>query len=727
MGVARLPGIVVAAVAVLAALAPGAGAAGRCGAHPWCDTHLSPDRRADLLLAALTDAEKVSLLGGDDIGGVAGGAHAHTGTQNGVPRLEVPTVLYTDGPQGPRQGKTTGLPAPLALAATWDPRMAARYGDVVAQEASSKGNDVVYGPVVNIMRTPLGGRTFEGYGEDPLLVARTAVAWIRALQARGVIADVKHFAGNNQEGYSPDANRSRPGQPVGPAPTEGSRLLVNARIDDRTLREVYLPAFEAAVRDGGAGTVMCAYNKVNGAYSCQNEPLLTSVLRGWGFRGYVLSDYGAAHDLVPSLRSGLDFEPWPGTTLAPGPVGAALASGQLSMTDVSRSVGRMLRTFFAFGVFDRQAFRDDDSQIPQRAHARSSREVEESAITLLVNRRATLPLRADRLRSIALLGPGIDRFVTGGGSGNVTPFAVTTLQDAVSRRTGGRVTITRDDGADPARAADLARRAEVAVVAAPDYLTEGSDRACLSLECPPAFGDLDRLIRAVAAANRRTIVVLETGGPVLTPWRGKVAGLLEAWYPGQEGGAAIARVLFGDADPAGRLPATFPESVTQLPTAGDREKYPGVNNQETYKEGVLVGYRWYDAMRLRPAFPFGFGLSYTRFRLSGLRVSAASASVLVRNVGRRAGSTVAQLYVGIPSRRAVVQPPRQLRGYGKVSLRPGRAARVSFPLTPRSFAYWDAATKRWRVAPGCYRVWAGESSRDLPLRATLPLAGGACR
>ena len=348
-----------------------------------------------------------------------------------------------------------------------------------------------------------------------------------------------------------------------------------------------------------------------------------------------------------------------------------------------------------------------------------ARHVEEQAITLLANRRATLPLDARRLGSVAVIGAGADTFITGGGSGNVTPFRYVSPRQAIERRVAKGTKVLVDDGSDADRAAAVARSADAAVVFTPDYQTENADRHCLSLECPPAFGDQDALIEKVAAANRRTVVVLETGGPVLTPWRDRVAGLIEAWYPGQEGGTAIARVLFGDTDPGGRLPGTFPRSEAQLPTAGDPERYPGVNDEEYYKEGVFLGYKWFDAHHLTPAFPFGFGLSYTRFRLGRPRLHGSTVTVRVRNAGRRTGSTVVQLYVGLPSSKAVPQPPRALKGYRKVALRPGRSADVRFTLGARDLSYWDTAAKGWRVAPGRYRVSVGFSSRDVRAAGTI--------
>jgi beta-glucosidase len=723
--------VAAAAVAVLIAAPGPAGAAGRCGKHPWCNTALGPDARAALLLKQLTDGERIDLLAGDDPFGVAGGDHTHTGTSDGVPRLDVPTTYYSDGPVGPRQGKTTALPIPLALAATFSPRLAYAHGLVAANEARDKGNDVIFAPTVNILRTPLNGRTFEGYGEDPYLDTRLAVGWIRGAQSQGVIGDVKHFAANNQEGRDPSGNSGDPGSPLGGG-SQGSRYLVNEHIDERTLREIYLPHFEAAVKEAHVGTVMCAYNKVNGAYACESHHLLQQILEHeWGFKGYVVADYGAAHMAGPSLRNGLDFEPWPGLAYGPNQVRAALLTGQATQAQVNDHVRRVLRTLFAYGFFDRPAFRDDDAQIDKRAHARTARRIEEKAITMLRNRRRMLPLHAKRLRTVALIGAGADGFTTGGGSANVTPFSFVTPREAIRRRLGPRVKLRYDDGSDQNQAVADARGADVAIVIPADYLTEGADRKCLTLECPNAHGDQDGLIRKVAAANPRTVVVLETGGPVLTPWRKQVRGLLEAWYPGEEGGTAIARVLFGDADPGGRLPATFPTSEAELPTAGDPEKYPGVGNDVYYKEGVLVGYRWYDSKRLAPAFPFGFGLSYTRFAYGPLTVRRAGAgatvSLRVRNAGGRGGTDVPQLYLGLPRPApSVVQPPKQLKGFRRVVLGRGSSTRVTFAIDRRALSYWDTAAGGWRVAPGCYRVMVGRSSRAILRRATLAVGGASC-
>jgi len=713
--------------AALAAPAPGA----RCGNHPWCDTALSPDARADLLTRALTQDEKAAFVGGDDVAGVAGGEGTHTGTQTGVPRLDVPTIFYSDGPQGPRAGKATAMPGPMAIAAAWDRGVAREDGAEIGSEVRAKGNDVVFAPTINVMRTPYGGRTFEGYGEDPFLIGQTAAAWIEGAQSAGVIANVKHFAANNQEGIG--------AAPVGilGAGAVGSRLTVDARVDERTLREIYLPGFEAAVKQGGSGTVMCSYNRVNGQYACEQQHLIQDILeKEWGFKGYVLSDYGAAHNTIASLNNGLDFEPFPGTTYDAPLVTAALASGQVSPATLDAHVHRTLRTLFAFGAFDHPTVPYDDATIDQAAHKRVAGRVAERAATLLRNEGGALPLDASRLKRVALIGADADTFKNRGGSAGITPFSVTTPREAITRRAGPGVQVTYDPGSDRAAAAASAKGADVALVFASDSSIEGKDKTCLNLSCPtdaqaPTLGastnDQDALIESVAAANPHTVVVLETGGPVLTPWRGKVPAILEAWDPGEDGGTAIARVLFGDVDPAGRLPVTFPNSPDDLPTAGDPEKYPGVGETETYKEGVLVGYRWFDAKRLQPAFPFGAGLSYTSFALSDLRLSAGEASVLVRNTGKRKGTQTVQVYVDIPSPAAgAPQPPRQLKGFAKVELAPGAAKRVPVALDDRSFSSYDVGRAAWRVAPSCYVVEVGTSSRDIALSGTLPRGGGSC-
>ncbi len=710
-------------------------------AHAWCDIALSPDARAGLFQKAMTLAEEVSLVGGN-----GNGAAPHTGATYAVPRLGLPAVFFSDGPVGPRQGAATAMPIPMALAAAFDPKLAYEHGQEIADEAKHKGNDVVFAPTVNIMRTPLGGRTYEAYGEETYLVGQTGRGWIQGAQSTGVIADVKHFAANNQEGQNGVPPLSS---------ANGGRMVVDVQVSERTLREVYLPHFEAAVKQANVGTLMCSYNRINGTYACENPHTIQQILeKEWGFKGIVLADYGASKDTVGNMNNGLDFIPNLGQadqSYQPALVNAALTSGLVTRATLDGHVLRILRTLFAYGYFDRAGYTINERAIDVPAHERTAETIEERAITLLKNQ-GILPLKPG-VRKIAVVGPYADRFVTGGGSGTVTARSVVTTLQGITKRAGSGVTVTYADGSNQAAAAALAKAADVAVVVVGDVQTEGQDKDCAGLNCAndlansesvlilqgkscgqvscPLNGlDQDGLITTVAAAQPRTVVVLETGGPVLTPWRDKVAAVVEAWYPGQQGGTAIARVLFGDVDPGGRLPATFPASESQLPTAGSPMQYPGVAEMEQYSEGLLVGYRWYDAQHLTPAYPFGAGLSYTTFRYGPLSVKAATgtnqvavASLDVTNTGKRAGIAVPQLYVSKPATAALPQPVRQLVGYSSVSVPAGRTVRVTFPLNDRSFASWGASG--WTITPGCYGLAAGASSRSLP-SATTVARGVSC-
>jgi beta-glucosidase len=710
-------------------LAASAPASDQCAqAGPWCNTALTPDQRAQLLLRALSESQKVSLLAGNNVLGVTG-ASGHTGSSAGVPGL-VPPVNFTDGTAGIRQGSATALPVELAMAASFDPGLARLGGTVLGDEAKNKANDVIYGPTLTLMRVAQAGRTFQALGEDPFLASQMGVGLIDGIQSENVIGDANIYTANNQEGQDPTELSGMPGSPLG-ASTVGSRYLIDANVDERSLRELYLPPFEAAVKSAGVGTVMCAYNLVNGTYNCENGPLLNGILKHeWGFPGFVLSDYGASHDTVASLQNGLDFEPWPGVAYGPTPVTAALESGLVSQAQLDEHVFRYLRTLFAFGVFDRAAYVQDETQIDKQAHASAAQQIEEGSISLLQNRGPILPLDAKHLKSIAVIGKLANSFLTGGGSSAVTPYSSVTPLQGIAARAGAAVHVTYNDGSEPASAAALAKASDVAIVIAGNYEIEGTDLNCLTLECPNAYGNQDALIQQVAQANPNTVVALETGGPVLTPWREKVKGLLDAWYPGEQGGAALARVLFGDVNPSGHLPVTFPQSEGEEPTAGDLERYPGIANSETYKEGVLVGYRWFDAHALQPAFPFGLGLSYTSFSYRRLHLkptpTGATVTAIIANTGARAGAAVPQLYVGLPSLPGVPQPPAQLKGFTKLTIAPRHSARISLGLDARALSYWDTTAHRWHVAAACDTVMVGASSRELPLRGVIAVNGANC-
>jgi beta-glucosidase len=679
------------------------------------------------VLAEMTQAEKFDFMAGDGFG--AGG---HTGRNEGIPRLGVPEVDQTDASGGVRQGQATAMPAPISLAATFDPAVARRYAAIVGDEARNKGNDILLGPGVNIHRIPSGGRNFEYLGEDPKLAAELAVGYIEGLQGEGVIADVKHYAVNNQEGLAGGA---------------GSRHRVNAVVDERTLREIYLPAFEAAVKDAGVGTVMEAYNRVNGEYMTENCPLVNDVLKTeWGFEGFALSDYFVAQfSTVDSANCGNDLELPSPVFYTPERLAAAVASGQVAQATIDDRVLHQLRTMFAFGLFDRVPF-PENGEIAFDAHSRIARQISERGIALLKNDRRTLPLRLHELDEVAVIGEAADDYAVGTGSSQVNPTRTVSALDGIRSRVGGAARVVHDDGTDPERAARTAAAADVAIVVAATREGEGADRPCLSLApaCNPApavdldgpgpfYGDQDTVIDQVARAQKDTVVVLQSGTPVLMPWLDRVRAVVEAWYPGQEGGNAIAAVLLGDVNPSGRLPVTFPRSEADTPTAGHPERYPGVADNAFYSEGVFMGYRHYDEHGVEPLFPFGHGLSYTSLDYRDLRIrrtrrDAAKVSVTVRNRGRRAGREVVQLYLGMPDPKpGVDQPPKWLRGFENVWLERGESKRVRFRLEPRDFSFWDEERDRFAVAAGCYRVIVGNSSRDVREQGAIALGAAAAR
>lgn len=705
-------------LAALLAVVPAAGGGGRCGEHAWCDASLDPDARAALLVAAMTREQKFELMGGDDPFGVFTGDPA-TGFSRGIPGLGIPDLYLNDGPAGlrARPGGTTGMPAPVALAATFDPEAAFAFGDVLGDEATKRRVDLVLAPMINIVRYPGSGRAFETYGEDPHLAARLAAAFVEGLQRdRGpgvgrVIANPKHFVANNHE---------------------VNRFTVSAQVGDRTLREIYLPAFEAAVNEAGAGSVMLAYNRVNGRHMTENGPLVNGLLKGeWGFEGFALTDWGLAQrSTAEAANNGTDLEMPYRWWYHPAQLALAVDSGRVSIETIDDHVRRILRTMFAFGVFDREAY-PLDGAIDFGAHAAAARAIEADGIVLLENDplggAPLLPLDTTTVSSIALIGPEADAYVHGGGSSAVEPLDPVTPCEGLTERAGAAgIAVTCDDGSDRERAKQVAAAADVAIVVASDAATEFLDRPCLSLRCATPERDQDGLIADVAAANPRTVVLLETSGPVLMPWLDDVASVLEAWYPGQEGGHAIAAVIFGDAEPGGRLPVTFPARDEDTPFWGHPERWPGVAEQAHYSEGIFVGYRFYDEMGIAPLFPFGHGLGYTTFDYRNPLVvetpGGVRAGVEVANTGSRAGATVVQLYLGKPE-TTLEQPPRWLAGFRKVALAPGEARRVWFTLDDRALASWDEAAGAWVVGTGCYRVMFGASSRDI--RAEGAFARGA--
>jgi beta-glucosidase len=672
-------------------LAPPAGAAPAagtgCAGAPWLDRHRSPDERASLIVAQLTLDEKVQ-----ETASMLDATHSRETPP--IDRLCVPGLRLNNGSAGvstggPVQHPATALPAPIGLAATWDPGLAYRYGTVEGTETLNQGRNLLEGPDINIARVPVNGRTFEAYGEDPYLAGRIAVGDVRGIQAQGVIANVKHYAANNQE---------------------TARSTINELIDERTLHEIYLPAFEAAVKQGRTGSVMCAKNQVNSAFSCENRELLTDILRtAWGFQGFVVSDFNSCHNTVNCALNGMEFE-LPSAKFFGPALKAAVEAGQVSLARLDEQVHRILATMIRLGIVDRP---QTVTPIDATKDGAVSRDIAQQAAVLLKNQ-GILPLDATMVRSVAVIGPYAGAAHTGGGgSSHVLPLYTVSPVDGIRSRVGPGVAVTYDSGADPAGAAATAAAADVALVMVGDNEREGADRPSLSLS-----GNQDALVAAVAAANPRTVVVLKSGGPVLMPWLDKVPALLETWYPGEEDGNVVAALLFGDVNPGGKLPITFPRQETDVP-ANTPAQYPGVNGVATYSEGVFMGYRHYDAHGIEPLFPFGYGLSYTSFRLDRLAVHGPTVSVDVTNTGSRVGSEVVQIYVGHPADAAVPEPPHQLAGFAKVTLRPGQTRHLVVHLDERAFAYWDVVSNNWKVDPGTYRVFAGTSSRDLPLSAPV--------
>ena len=704
----------------------------RCSGFPWCDASLTPEQRTALMLAELTLEEKLQLMAGDDPDSANNGEPA-VGVANGIERIGLNTVFYSDGPVGVREGMTTAHPAPLALASSFNRELARQTGAAIANEVKHKGNDVLHAPTVDVVRIYTSGRVFETFGEDPYLSAELGVPWVEGGESEGVIVNIKHYTVYHQEGL------------INPIPVPitaviGSRFLYDAVIDERTLRELNLPAFEAAVQ-AGVGSVMCAYNYVNGDPACASTHLLQTILRDeWGFDGFVLTDYYFAQkDTINSANAGNDLEMPFGVHYSQTNLQNAISAGQISEATIDERVGNILRTLFRYGFMDRANYESDDDAIDQAAHAAIALQTAEQGTVLLKND-GVLPLNPAAISRIAIIGESSDRYVNGGGSSAVMPFSLITPRQAITDRAGGGIEVIYHPGDNAVSAAALAASVDIPIVFVTDGATEGQDRVCMNLTCIGDDGqNQDDLIAAVAAVNPDTIVVLQTGSAVLTPWRNDIAALLEAWYPGQNGGAAIAGILFGDINPQGKLPLTFPDSEDDTHYANNPAQYPGLaiagpngsTFQVQYSEGIFTGYRHFDENGIAPAYPYGFGLSYTSFGYSNLQVTGSgpdlTVSATITNTGTRAGTEIAQLYLSLPDPGpGVAQPPVQLKGFERITLNPGQSGVVTFTLNDRSFSYWDVTTDQWQIAPGCYGIRVGSHSRALPLNQNIAQNGGSC-
>lgn len=706
-----------------------------CSAQTAADTQTDQAalQRADALVRQMSLDEKLQFIASKYpfIASPGGGA----GFLAGVSHLRIPDISNSDSAtgSGSKTQASTTFPSTLAIAASWDRQLSFDFGRQIAIQLRAQGFGMGLGGGTNLTRDPRGGRGFEYLGEDPELAGEMLAQRTLGTQSQHIFATVKHFDGNEQE---------------------TNRMGGNTTVDERTFRELYLLPFEIAVEKGHPASVMCSYNRLNGEYACENHHLLSDVLKhDWGFKGFVQSDWGATHSTVKAIDAGLDeeegSEPGP-TWFNRNDVLFALATHDISEGRLDDMVRRHLYAMIATGLIDNPP--KEGGTIDFAAASAFAQHAEEQSIVLLRNEDTQLPLAAEKVKSILVAGAHADVAVgTGGGSGDVlkpvtgtlagcgglafgghagcewwkTPWVknevpiVKALQELAP---GAQVTFAGNrDEQEPFRAYSQQEINEAAAHAAK------SDVAVVVVDQPAGedFGDLptlrlnnpsnqDALVEAVAAANPHTIVVVESGNPVLMPWKNKVSAILEVWYPGEAGGRAIANILFGKVNPSGRLPVTFPERDEDIPTWG---KDGAMAKDPVYTEKLDIGYRWYDTKGITPMFEFGFGLSYTRFSYSGLSVKTAADNTLtvvfyVKNDGPVAGAEVPQVYLGIKDQG---EPPLRLVGWDKIDLSPGQSKQVSVTVSPQMQSIWSVDRNGWEFIPGS-RVYVGASSRDIRLK-----------
>lgn len=714
---------------------------GASQSHPpqnakWMNASLSPDERADIVLKEMTFDEKMNLVHGNGMPGWHGKTFPNAYLGNGgagfvlgVPRLGIPMIQMSDAAYGVRSSAqngrySTALPSNIAAAANWDTNAACEYGALIGRELRAQGYNMTLGGGVNITREPRNGRSFEYLGEDPILAGTLVGNRIKCEQAQHVIGDIKHYAVNDQE---------------------SGRNEVNAIIGKRAMRETDLLGFEIGIEIGNPAAVMCSYNAVNGAYACENKYLLTGVLKkDWNFKGFVVSDWGGTHSTVKASSAGLDNEE-PEDLFFGEKLKQAVQAGTVPMAELDDHVRRILRSEFASGIVDHPV---QKSVVDIEAGLETSRRIAEQSTVLLKNN-GVLPLDRQKVRSIAIIGPHADTgMISGGGSAQVDPpggskskwkaqvwFPTSPLKAVSAAAPGVRVRF--DSGSDPASAAALAKQSDLAIVFAYQWTSEDMDLPNLSLP-----ENQDMLIGKVAGANPRTVVVLETGTAVTMPWIDKVSGVLEAWYAGSKGADAVANILFGDVNPSAKLPMTFPRSeadlphphlVTPPPHALRRVAFMNLaafmNLGEAkpafevhYDEGLKVGYKWYDAEKKPVLFPFGFGLSYTNYDYSGLKVNPGKQTTVtftVKNTGSRPGAEIAQVYAVLPANAG--EPPKRLVAWSKLQLKAGENREVNLAIDPKYLSIYDETRDAWKLVPGSYTFMAGRSSADLPLHETVSL------
>ncbi|HET6175320.1 MAG TPA: glycoside hydrolase family 3 C-terminal domain-containing protein [Candidatus Sulfotelmatobacter sp.] len=708
--------------------------------HPWMNSSLSPDERASMVVKEMTLDEKITLLHGTGMVGLspmsplAVQSNGGAGYVVGLPRLGIPGIQMSDAAYGVRMSGengrySTALPADVAGAASWDLDAGYEYGALIGRELRAQGYNMSLGGGTNLTREPRNGRTFEYLGEDPVLAGKMVGAVMKGLQAQHVIGDIKHYALNDQE---------------------SGRNAVNIHIDKRAARESDLLAFEIGLSETDIAAVMCSYNRVNGDYACENNYLLNDLLKkDWNFKGFVLSDWGGTHSTEKASAAGLDHEE-PGEIFFGSALKKALEAGKLPAAEIDDHVQRILRAMFATGVVDNPQER---SVVDVVGGFEVAQKIAEQSTVLLKNDHGQLPLDASKIRSIAVIGPHADvGMISGGGSAQVDPpggnaimppgkgnthwqdhiwFPTSPLRTIRAKAPGANVQF--NSGADPAEAAALAKSADVAIVFAYQWESEGMDLDTLSLP-----EHQDDLIAKVAAANPHTVVVIESGGPVTMPWADQVSGILEAWFAGSRGAEAVANLLFGDVNPSAKLPITFPKSEADLPhptivkppkvtTDADHQGWRRIAGglpafQATYDEGVKVGYKWYDAEKKPVLFPFGYGLSYTTYSYSNLKVTAGKkpqVRFMVTNTGTRAGAEVAEVYASLPA--AAGEPPKRLVGWSKVKLNAGESKDVTVEVDPKYLSIFNVEQNGWQLLPGEYTFLAGGSSQDMPLKESVNL------
>ncbi|WP_196804463.1 beta-glucosidase [Cellulomonas sp. URHD0024] len=718
-------------------LARSAEAAGPRQACPWMDTSKTADQRANLLLKASTLDQELRWLDEQAAnnptrttfpGGFFGGGATYPVQVDCTPK-----VVYTDGPDYVRgTAGVTIFPDQIGLAATFDEQLAYDKGVAQADEAFRSGKNVILGPGVSASRTALSGRTPEYLGEDSLLSGNMAAATVNGMQKgnanQPVMAVIKHYIANEQE---------------------LDRQTSSSNLDGRTLRETYNLPFKILIDKSNPGGVMCSYNQVNGVYGCEN-PILNNVLKGdTGFQGFVTSDFGAVHSTAPSLAAGLDQELNAPKFYTPANIGAAIDNGSVTRAQIDEAAFRVVRAYIAHGLFDHPLPAVPSTSSSTDAHKALAAQIASESSVLLKNDKNVLPLTASTKR-IAIIGPTASNTPTNGvsagtvcqqaagpfgGGGNACPTPVAPLDAITARAAQAGASVTFDNGADATSAAATAAAADVAIVFGYSKQGEFADRTTLDLD-----NNGDTLIAAVAAANPRTVAILETGTATPMPWLADVKSVVEAWYPGEQQGTAIARLLYGDDNFVGRLPMTFPKSLADTPT-NSPQQYPGTFangsttrptgsteiRQVNFSEGLLVGYKWYAAKNIAPLFPFGHGLSYTGFAYNNLKVTAKTngkkpvdVRFLVTNTGPKPGTETAQVYLTLPS---TTGEPKRLVGYAKVSPKVGRGDKVTLTIDPQSpdlpLSYYDTASHAWTIAPGTYTVEVGPSAATATLTGTF--------